>query len=145
MYAATSPFPLQVPATWQDPLLSAYEVLFGTRYRSPDHIMPTRRDRSIEEIQASIQIATYRRRFFITKEGRLGLGPSDTCVGDEVYLLRGGQSPFNLRDTAKPQILDPSLLRSESHNTQYYRIMGDCYVHWYNGWRSNGSVDGNDI
>ncbi|KAM7211348.1 Heterokaryon incompatibility protein (HET) domain containing protein [Rhypophila decipiens] len=39
--------------------------------------------------------------FFITKSGMIGLGPFDTRVGDEVYILAGGKCPFLLRRAEK--------------------------------------------
>ncbi|KAJ3561796.1 hypothetical protein NPX13_g8807 [Xylaria arbuscula] len=35
-------------------------------------------------------------RLFITENGAVGLGPSGTSVGDEVWVLSGGRSPFLL-------------------------------------------------
>ncbi|KAI0203332.1 HET-domain-containing protein [Astrocystis sublimbata] len=35
-------------------------------------------------------------RLFITENGAVGLGPSGTSVGDEVWILSGGRSPFLL-------------------------------------------------
>ncbi|KAJ2976330.1 hypothetical protein NUW58_g8113 [Xylaria curta] len=35
-------------------------------------------------------------RLFITENGAVGLGPSGTSIGDEVWILSGGRSPFLL-------------------------------------------------
>jgi len=39
------------------------------------------------------------RRLFRTIEGFLGLGPVGTELGDEVWILAGGKTPFVLRDS----------------------------------------------
>ncbi|KAF9639192.1 hypothetical protein BFW01_g10089 [Lasiodiplodia theobromae] len=36
-------------------------------------------------------------RFFLTKHGFMGIGPSETAVKDKVFVLRGGSIPFILR------------------------------------------------
>jgi hypothetical protein len=51
------------------------------------------------------------RVFFITKEGRMGLGPANTQMGDKVCILCGGQVPFLLRE-----------------GEIYWKLVGDAYV-----------------
>lgn len=46
---------------------------------------------------ASFQQATRNRRFFVTEEGHMGLGPRWTKPGDLVWVLLGSQVPFILR------------------------------------------------
>lgn len=55
---------------------------------------------------------SFQRAFFITKEGRLGLGPLGTIPGDQVSVFCGGHVPFVLRQ------------KEES-----WRLVGDAYVH----------------
>ncbi|KAI4594287.1 hypothetical protein KJ359_008562 [Pestalotiopsis sp. 9143b] len=52
------------------------------------------------------------RSFFVTKKGRLGMGPPSISEGHHVCLFRGGTSPFVLRK------------RGSS-----WTLMGDAYVH----------------
>src|SRR3569833_180010 len=49
------------------------------------------------------------RRLYSTSRGYLGLGPSTTAVGDEVWVLKGGRVPFVLRRVGDPA--DASELR----------------------------------
>ncbi|CAG8977013.1 hypothetical protein HYALB_00008871 [Hymenoscyphus albidus] len=48
-------------------------------------------------INNAVRSAAIRRRLFITKNGRIGLGPPKTQPGDRVYVLLGGRTPFILR------------------------------------------------
>jgi hypothetical protein len=61
------------------------------------------------------------RRFFITKTGYLGIGPSVIRAGDHVCVLFGGRLPFVLRSSGKYNLLigeaylyDEELLRGET-------------------------------
>ncbi|KAF8857796.1 hypothetical protein BDZ45DRAFT_674423 [Acephala macrosclerotiorum] len=62
---------------------------------------------------AHIVRSTKGRRFFITENGYMGLGRPE--VGDEVWVLFGGDTPFVLR----PSTSDPGC----------HLLVGDCYVH----------------
>jgi hypothetical protein len=53
------------------------------------------------------------RAFFITVDGYMGLGSPD--VGDEIWVLFGGDTPFILR----PSVSDPGC----------HQLIGSCYVH----------------
>jgi hypothetical protein len=56
--------------------------------------------------------ACLNRRFFVTKDGHHGLGPSGMIEGDTVAILYGGRWPFILRPV----------------EDAYYRMIGICYV-----------------
>jgi hypothetical protein len=78
----------------------------------------------IPDIDNSIGVATLSRRLMLGG-GLIGLGPAATAVGDEVFLLTGGRTPFVLR-------------RHEDTNRAVpgpkFEIIGDCYVSgWMNG------------
>ena len=64
------------------------------------------------EFTASFQQATTNRRFFITQEGHMGLGPRDIEPGDVVCILLGSQVPFVLRAA-----------------NDHYMLLGECYCH----------------
>ena len=53
------------------------------------------------------------RTFFVTVDGRLGLGPRIWRAGDEVWLPMGARMPFTLRN----------------EDTKTYRILGQTYLH----------------
>lgn len=40
--------------------------------------------------------STTGRRFFLTEGGLFGIGPEQTCVGDEIWLIKGAHAPFLL-------------------------------------------------
>ena len=55
-------------------------------------------------VDYTIVSATRGRRFFITDTGYMALGPPDNRVGDDVYVLIGGCTPFILLQTAEKDI-----------------------------------------
>ena len=44
------------------------------------------------------KLMSVNRVFFVTGEGRMGLGPTNTQKGDKICILCGGQVPFLLRE-----------------------------------------------
>lgn len=79
----------------------------------------TRRQDLIPTLDQSVVLTTLYRRLIVfqgrekgMKSLRLGLGPSDTKVGDRLFILRGANTPFILR----------------CDQVGHYRILGDCYV-----------------
>jgi Heterokaryon incompatibility protein (HET) len=71
----------------------------------------------------TLYTSTLRRRLFLTKRGYLGLGRTDTSVGDKVVLLVGGSTPFIVRRTPD------AVVRGEIPADALYALIGDCYVH----------------
>ena len=55
--------------------------------------------------------------FFITREGDMGLCYPEAGIGDEVWVLNGGNVPF--------------VLRPEGREPGSYRFVGDCYLDGY--------------
>ena len=62
--------------------------------------------------QASLEYVAWRRRFFTTRKGHLGLGPRSMKPGDHVCILSGGRVPF--------------LLRKDGI---HHRFVGESYIH----------------
>ncbi|KAI0111149.1 HET-domain-containing protein [Nemania sp. FL0031] len=62
-------------------------------------------------------------RLFITENGAVGLGPPGTSVGDEVWVLSGGRSPF---------LLSPLPTNGDDVKSQdislHYTLRGDVFV-----------------
>ena len=56
------------------------------------------------------------RRFFITTDGYMGVGPPEMLPGDSVVILLGGRVPFCLR-------------AAEDETKGHYTLVGDTYVH----------------
>jgi hypothetical protein len=78
----------------------------------------------IPDIDNSIGVASVSRCLIIGK-GFTGLGPATTAVGDEVFVLTGGKTPFVLRrhEDTDENVPGPK-----------YEIIGDCYVQgWMDG------------
>lgn len=55
------------------------------------------RDNPVAKMNKSVGTATVSRRFFVTSEGYMGLGPAHMREGDVVFILFGGPMPFLLR------------------------------------------------
>ena len=82
-------------------------------------------ERTIEPVsvvERSIELATLHRRLIIfggsspdlQQKQWVGIGPSDAQVGDKLYVLGGGKTPF--------------ILRPANLSRRCYTIVGDCYV-----------------
>ncbi|KAF5844197.1 hypothetical protein GGP41_004962 [Bipolaris sorokiniana] len=89
----------------------------------------TDREKSqIPSVERSVSIATLSRRL-ICGDGLIGLGPADMAVGDELFLLPGGKTPFVLRP------LGDKCWGGKSRCFKY-EIIGDCYL---DGWMDGGA------
>jgi hypothetical protein len=73
---------------------------------------------------ATVEMMTHRRRFFVTREGKFGLGPAGILSGDKVYILPSGPVPFILR------LLQPGELDKPCTHTKgpCFVLVGDCYL-----------------
>ncbi|KAF5525567.1 Heterokaryon incompatibility protein 6, OR allele [Colletotrichum aenigma] len=69
------------------------------------------RDRKLVSFLVGVAVAANHRRVFVTRDGRLGIGPKMMRPGDEVIVLFGGRMPFVVR-------------RRENHHL----LVGSCYV-----------------
>jgi hypothetical protein len=74
---------------------------------------------SVPEFDRSVRSATMGRAFFITEQGKLGLGPVVVSPGDEICILVRGFVPFALRPNPRHV--------AGSSDTKF--LKGDCYVH----------------
>jgi hypothetical protein len=70
------------------------------------------RHREISIFTNAVCVYGQNRRAFITGDGRMGLGPTFTRIGDEVTVLFRGRVPYVLR-------------RQSDHHI----LLGDCYIH----------------
>ena len=64
-------------------------------------------------LAAVLQRRSWSGTFFITVDGRLGIGPESTQPGDQIVVLDGARSPFVLRPLT---------------NSTDYALLGDSYV-----------------
>jgi len=74
-----------------------------------------------DAINAFLATVSGQRRFFVTRQGYIGLGPAETQCGDQVHILRGARLPFLLRETRSP--IHPQV------DGAAYRMVGEAYVH----------------
>ena len=61
-----------------------------------------------------------RRKFIITKAGRMGWTPDTAQRGDPIFILKGGCVPFILRSASAA---------NEVHSCPTYILVGESYVH----------------
>ena len=80
-------------------------------------------------------------RFFVTKNGSIGMAPAGTQTGDDLYILEGEGTPIVLRPCPPPPpslestneylkirhgTLDPAWRRASQ---KVFKFVGHCYVH----------------
>ena len=88
-------------------------------------------DEGISGIHHALKTATASRRFFLTKSGYMGIGPRTTVVGDRVYVFKGGNIPFIVREDrlvtadSDEDVSGPS----DTPVGDGFRLIGDCFVH----------------
>jgi hypothetical protein len=77
----------------------------------------------------SVVQAITNRRFFVTREGFLGLGPIEVEIGDEVYVINGSNVPLVLRKIDLTNL--PQRLAKQDCTPPYpmFLLVGACYVH----------------
>ncbi|KAI1189188.1 HET-domain-containing protein [Nemania serpens] len=63
-------------------------------------------------------------RLFIAESGVVGLGPSGTSVGDEIWVLSGGRTPFLL----SPLCAGDGDDRADQKDSGHYTFRGDVFV-----------------
>lgn len=63
-------------------------------------------------------------RLFITENGAVGLGPSGTSVGDEIWVLAGGRTPFLF----SPLYASDGDDRKDRKTSGHYTFRGDVFV-----------------
>jgi hypothetical protein len=81
--------------------------------------------RNVNYFHTSVLRATRNRRFFITKNGYVGLGPSVLEHGDKVFLISGSKVPLVLRRMEVPNTTKNYTIPEHSH----FQVVGDCYLH----------------
>ena len=86
----------------------------STTYFRPDQSMFRDAKNEISLVDDSVLTATLSRRL-IVGDKYIGLGPANTKVGDKLFFVEGGRTPFVLRD------------RSQCGQVKY-EIVGDSYV-----------------
>jgi hypothetical protein len=74
----------------------------------------TSSQQEITAMDNAITSATLSRRLLITNDGHICLGPADTRVGDVLYNVKGGKTPF--------------VLRWVEGSMKYRYLVGDCYI-----------------
>jgi hypothetical protein len=78
----------------------------------------------VSDIDRSMCVGTLSRRLNVG-EDYAGLGPAGTSVGDDVFLLSAGKTPFVLRRHKDQRETEPA---------PRYEMIGDCYVQdWMDG------------
>jgi hypothetical protein len=113
------------------------ELLHG--YGSDTDLYLESDKRHVRSIDRSISTATLSRRL-ICSDGLIGLGPANMAVGDEIFLLPGGKTPFVLRPLGYSTIKWEGAERHDGTVRRLkYEIIGDCYLA---GWMDGDAYAG---
>jgi hypothetical protein len=72
---------------------------------------------------AAVELLTHKRRFFITQDGKFGIGPGSIQIGDEIHIFPRGRVPFVLRPSPQQDTRSCPQL-----TTPCYALVGDCYL-----------------
>jgi len=94
-------------------LTNAKSLLKTGLFHSNLSLSNEQHDALVLEVLKTIAQVAHHKLLFITAGGRLGLGSCTSKVGDQVYSLLGGNTPFVLR---------PS-------KDGVFQFVGECYVH----------------
>jgi hypothetical protein len=89
------------------------------------------------------QIATpsiSQRKFFITSNGSVGLGPPEMQVGDEVWIVHGGRMPLIFRQN------EESFRPSNSETDQKcHTFVGDSYIYGIMDGEAASALEENSV
>ncbi|KAE9362635.1 hypothetical protein N431DRAFT_424407 [Stipitochalara longipes BDJ] len=80
--------------------------------------------RTRSSIYQSLRDMVINQAFFITVDGYIGIGPPNSQVGDEVWVLFGGRVPFVLRPDGGGAFVPPKAVEAK---VRFF--IGDTYVH----------------
>jgi hypothetical protein len=72
--------------------------------------------------------ATTGRRFFLSHDRRIGLGPNQMKVGDIVAVLSGANVPFILREVKLSKAATTEELAQWLRQGAVYQLIGECYL-----------------
>lgn len=102
---------------------------------------PEESNRTRNQFFYAMQMMTARRTLFLTEQGRMGVGPRDTAIGDHIAVLAGSTVPLLLREASKlscqgglSEVLLPRDTAEKSkpvpcHEVhQCHNVVGDTYV-----------------
>lgn len=88
---------------------------------------------AIDNIAEGLLHTLQGRKLFATREGRLGVGPATTCIGDKIVLLMGADLPFLIQQIDKPPSITAETRRRKNARRlplpDYHSLVGECYVH----------------
>jgi hypothetical protein len=101
-------------------------------------------DEGISAIHHALKNATTSRRFFLTSSGYMGLGPKTTAEGDKIYVFKGSNVPFMVRQGSPVSIDNDDwttlVLGIEDEGEKHarhtagrildtFQMVGDCFMH----------------
>ncbi|KAF2844661.1 HET-domain-containing protein [Plenodomus tracheiphilus IPT5] len=79
------------------------------------------------EVVYSLRCMLMNHTFFMTSEGHMGIGPTDTKTGDEIWILAGGNVPFILRPTSvDEETHSPGSVHAGEHS-----LVGGAHLHGF--------------
>ncbi|KAL8716646.1 MAG: hypothetical protein Q9225_006038 [Loekoesia sp. 1 TL-2023] len=85
--------------------------------------IPEKQLEDLAAYQKAVGCACFGRKFFSTRNGRVGLGPPDVQPGDLIVLIPNSPWPFLFRQK------DTVWARKDGSSGHFYEYIGDSYVH----------------
>lgn len=85
----------------------------GTRLPESQHYQTHHMDDALNNFYVSVKEMCFKRTFFVTKKGYMGLGPFFTLPCDRIFVVPGVNTPLVMRRTLRGR----------------YRLVGQCYIH----------------
>lgn len=86
------------------------------------------RSKFVQQFSDAVTRAVLGRRFFITKDGRMGLGPPEIQLNDRIAILKGCHVPLVLRETGSYMVLVGEAYVSAMMNGE---LVSDLAKGWY--------------
>ncbi|MCJ1450113.1 hypothetical protein MMC28_000442 [Mycoblastus sanguinarius] len=115
----------------------AHERAMASSIKEPDHQSPRKHN------CVTVQQACTQRRFFITSNGRYGIGPTDTHVRDKVCMLLGAAVPFILRETDHRHKWTSRWCNRKVHpeGKEFHKVVGQAYVDGVMDYEGDSKAD----
>lgn len=104
-----------------------WNLLVGILGDQPNSTVANMPARNVQ-IEKTIRASMAGRKFFITRQGYMGLGPRRTEKGDCIFVLLGGRTPFVLRNSGPRTIQKPWERPSKPTRRNTFEMVGDCYT-----------------
>lgn len=98
----------------------AADLIFGENFEYRQQAED--RTKHLSSYEDAVKIAIDGRRFFMSKDGYIGLAPAEARIGDTVCVFFGGNVPYVIRE----------LEVSDKSSSPAFELVGPSYLHGAN-------------